>query len=86
MSLQIKILQFLRSYVFGSLYSKYSRSTASEEVLAVLLLASGLIFTSGYISASQASPPNVSQASAGKTLWNYTENKQMLIHDHELLN
>jgi len=37
-------------------------------VLGVVLLASGLSFTSGYISTSQASPPMVSQASAGKTL------------------
>uniref|UniRef100_A0A2P2JFJ0 Uncharacterized protein MANES_09G187300 n=1 Tax=Rhizophora mucronata TaxID=61149 RepID=A0A2P2JFJ0_RHIMU len=58
----------LRSYVLGLLYSIYSRSTCSKAVATLELLASGWSFTSGYISASQASPPTVSQASAGKTL------------------
>lgn len=57
------------AYVLGSLYSKYSRSTCSEPTLPLSMLAvvaAGL--TSGNISAEHASPPIVSQASAGKTL------------------
>lgn len=59
------------SYVLGSVYSKYSLSTASDTVFGFLASASS--FTSGYMSARHVSPPIVSHASAGKTLakkWN----------------
>lgn len=60
--------QETESYVLGSLYSRYSLSTLSNAVLGMLFLGAELSFTSGYISTLQASPPIVSQASAGKTL------------------
>jgi hypothetical protein len=61
-------LEILLYYVFASLYSRYSLSTFSEAFLSVLFLGSGWILASGYMSAKQASPPTVSQASAGNTL------------------
>jgi len=73
----------LRSYFLGLLYSKYSLSICSE-VLRGVFLASGLSFTSGYISTSQASPPIVSQASAGKTLDKTCKESKLLIITSEV--
>ena len=54
-------------YVFSLLYSRYSLSKGSEAMVgAASFLTSS--FTSGKMSAKQASPPMVSHASAGNTL------------------
>lgn len=59
-----------KHYVFVSVYSRYSLSTFSETTLALSFLSSSWSLASGYMSAKQASPPIVSQASAGNTLKN----------------
>lgn len=71
----MQMVVVLRSYVLGLSYCRYSLSTGSETLPP--FLASGFSFTSGYISTSQASPPTVSQASAGKTLQKTDTEEQM---------
>ena len=60
------------AYVLGSVYSRYSLSKLSVVAVdvGVELLACCCSFASGNMPAQQASPPIVSQASAGNTLRN----------------
>lgn len=67
----------MRSYVLGPLYSRYSLSAGSDESVEAVFLGCGVSFTSGYILASQVSPPIVSQASAGKTLQYWYRQKKI---------
>ncbi|PON34368.1 hypothetical protein TorRG33x02_353480 [Trema orientale] len=67
------------AYVFGSLYSRYSLSKLSEAVFDEPFLTLCSSFASGNMPAKQASPPIVSQASAGNTL-NHTKNNKYKVY------